>query len=72
MRAIDIDPKLPGPYYNLSIVARFFFFDEEAATRWLKAYRERSSEDPDNLFGPVAKGEPRSMPDPKPEKERQP
>lgn len=68
LRAIDLDPKLPGPYYNLSIVARFFFFDEEAATRWLKAYRERSSDDPDNLFGPVAKGEPKPMP----EKERQP
>jgi len=68
LKAIDIDPKLPGPYYNLSIVARFFFFDEEEAARWLKAYRERSSEDPDNLFGPVAKGEPKPMP----EKERQP
>jgi len=57
LRAIDIDPRLPGPYYNLSIVERFFFFDDEAATRWLKAYRDRSSDDPDNLFGTIARGE---------------
>lgn len=66
LRAIDIDPKLPGPYYNLAIVERFFFFDEEASNRWLKAYRDRSSDDPDNLFGSVARGEAK----PSPEKER--
>lgn len=57
LRAIEIDPRLPGPYYNLSIVERFFFFDEEAAARWLEQYRRRASDDPDNLFGPVARGE---------------
>jgi len=75
LRAIDLDPRLPGPYYNLSIVERFFFFNEEAATRWLKAYRERSSEDPDNLFGPVARSEPKpalETPAPPARKERQP
>jgi tetratricopeptide (TPR) repeat protein len=49
-RAIEIDPKLPGPYYNLAIVERFYFLDDEAAARWLKAYRERATADPDGLF----------------------
>jgi tetratricopeptide (TPR) repeat protein len=62
LRAIDLDSRLPGPYYNLAIVERFFFFDEEAAARWLKAYRERASDDPDNLFGPVAGGEAKPAP----------
>src|SRR5262249_52428546 len=56
LRAIDIDPKLPGPYYNLSIVARFFFFDEEEAARWIKASGARTSEDPATLSGPYATG----------------
>lgn len=51
LRAIELDPRLAGPYYNLSIVDRFFFFDDEAAARWLKAYRERATDDPDGLFG---------------------
>ena len=55
LRAIEIDPKLPGPYYNLAILERFYMFDEEAATRWLKEYRERASEDPDGLFKSDAK-----------------
>jgi len=62
LRAIDLDSRLPGPYYNLAIVERFFFFNEEAAARWLTAYRERASDDPDNLFGPVAGGEAKSAP----------
>ena len=57
LKAIEIDPKLPGPYYNLSILERFYLFDDEAAGRWLKAYRERASEDPDGLFGLAEKGE---------------
>jgi tetratricopeptide (TPR) repeat protein len=50
LKAIEIDPKRPGPYYNLAIVERFYFLDDAAAARWLKAYRERSNEDPDGLF----------------------
>jgi len=50
LKAIEIDPKRPGPYYNLAIVERFYFLDDAAAVRWLKAYRERSNEDPDGLF----------------------
>lgn len=51
LRAIDLDPDLPGPYYNLAILERFYLFDERAAARWLAAYRERASDDPDGLFG---------------------
>ncbi|HKQ57434.1 MAG TPA: tetratricopeptide repeat protein [Candidatus Eisenbacteria bacterium] len=58
-RAIEIDPKLPGPYYNLAILERFYMFDEEAASRWLSEYRKRATDDPDNLFAPVAKNEPK-------------
>ena len=50
LKAIEIDPRRPGPYYNLAIVERFYFLDDEAAARWLKAYRERANEDPDGLF----------------------
>jgi tetratricopeptide (TPR) repeat protein len=51
LRAIELDPRLPGPYYNLVILERHYLFDEQAAAKWLAAYRERASEDPDGLFG---------------------
>lgn len=70
LRAIDIDPKLPGPYYNLAIVERFFFFNDEASNRWLKAYRDRANDDPDNLFGSVATSEAKPEPGPASGKER--
>jgi tetratricopeptide (TPR) repeat protein len=72
LRAIELDPKLSGPYYNLAIVERFFFFNDDEAARWLKAYRERSSEDPDGLFGVIARGEakPQAAPAPATGKER--
>jgi len=61
LKAIEIDPKLPGPYYNLAILERFYVFDEEAAGRWLEAYRQRASDDPDNLFATPKKGEPKPV-----------
>jgi len=54
-KAIDLDPALAGPYYNLAILEHFYTFDEEAAARWFAKYRERSSADPDSLFGVFAK-----------------
>ena len=56
LRAIDIDPRLPGPYYNLALLEHFYLFDDEAAAEWLKAYRQRAGEDPDGLFEAIAKG----------------
>jgi tetratricopeptide (TPR) repeat protein len=47
--AIDIDPRLPGPYYNLAILERFYAMDDGAAARWFSLYRQRSSDDPDGL-----------------------
>lgn len=61
LRAIELEPALPGPYYNLAILERFYLFDEVAAARWIEAYRERSSEDPDGLFRPVVKDETRPV-----------
>lgn len=61
LRAIELDSKLAGPYYNLAIVERFYFLDDEAAARWLKAYRERATEDPDGLFKQLEKGEPKPV-----------
>lgn len=48
-RAIDLDPALPGPYYNLAILEKYFAFDDAAAARWFGLYRQRSSDDPDGL-----------------------
>jgi Tfp pilus assembly protein PilF len=49
-RAIEIDPALPGPYYNLALLERHYRFDERAASRWLELYRKRSNDDPDGMF----------------------
>lgn len=49
--AIERDPALPGPYYNLAILERFYRLDETASSRWLGEYRKRSQEDPDGLLG---------------------
>lgn len=63
--AVALDPALPGPYYNLAILEKFYRLDDEAAARWFARYRERSHDDPDGLAelfgaGPaaVAKQEP--------------
>ncbi len=61
LRAIELDPELPGPYYNLAILERYYRFDDVAAARWLRAYREHASQDPDGLFGAVEKGAPKPI-----------
>ena len=66
LAAIQIDPSLPGPFYNLTILDKFYVFDDEAAAHWFKLYHERSSDDPDSLAAalrmpgtqpPAARGE---------------
>jgi tetratricopeptide (TPR) repeat protein len=47
--AIELDPKLPGPYYNLAILEKFYLLDDAAAAKWFRLYRQRSGEDPDSL-----------------------
>lgn len=49
LTAVDLDPELPGPLYNLAIVDRFYRFDEESAREWFRKYRTLSADDPDGL-----------------------
>ncbi len=48
-KAIDLDPALPGPYYNLAILEKYFVFDDAAAAGWFAKYRQLASDDPDGL-----------------------
>lgn len=49
LQSIERDAKLPGPYYNLAILEKFYLLDDAAAATWYAAYRERSQADPDGL-----------------------
>ena len=49
--AIDRDPDLPGPYYNMAILERFYLFEDDDASGWFDAYWKRSHADPDSLLG---------------------
>jgi tetratricopeptide (TPR) repeat protein len=51
LAAIDRDPALPGPYYNLAILEKFYRLDDDAAARWFDGYWSRSHADPDSLLG---------------------
>lgn len=68
LKAIDLDPRLPGPYYNLAILEKYYLFDDEHAARWFKAYRDRDQADPDSLGRAFAKTDAR----PATGKEKQP
>jgi tetratricopeptide (TPR) repeat protein len=54
--AIERDPSLPGPYYNLAILEKFYRFDDVAAARWFHTYWKLSHSDPDSLFGMLHEG----------------
>jgi tetratricopeptide (TPR) repeat protein len=49
--ALERDPNLPGPYYNLAILEEFYRFDDVAASRWFHSYWKLSHSDPDSLLG---------------------
>ena len=51
LAAIERDPDLPGPYYNLAILEKYYRFEDDDAARWFDAYWKRSHADPDSLFG---------------------
>jgi len=55
LEAIQLDSSLPGPYYNLAILEKFYRFDDSEAARWFSAYRKRAQEDPDSLGSYLAK-----------------
>jgi len=57
LKAIDLDPRRAGPYYNLAILEKYYLFDDRTAARWFKAYAQRSRQDPDSLFAVFLKGE---------------
>ena len=57
-RAIELDPSLPGPYYNLAILERFYRMDTAAATKRFQQYWARSQADPDSLFSELGRGKP--------------
>jgi tetratricopeptide (TPR) repeat protein len=61
LAAIDREPALAGPYYNLAIVEKFFFFDDAEASKWFRAYRSRAQDDPDSLRSVIRDGEPRAQ-----------
>lgn len=61
LAAVDLDPKLPGPYYNLAILEKFYLLDDPAAARWFKAYAERSQDDPDGLAEAFGKGDAKQL-----------
>jgi tetratricopeptide (TPR) repeat protein len=48
-KAVELDPMLPGPLYNLALIEKFYFMNDERAAMWWSRYRAISSEDPDNL-----------------------
>jgi tetratricopeptide (TPR) repeat protein len=58
LEAIERDPSLPGPYYNLAILEKYFAMDDDAAAKWYARYRERSSRDPDGLAEAFSKTAP--------------
>lgn len=47
--AIVKDPTLPGPYYNLAILHKFYRLDDAAAADDFQRYWSRSHDDPDSL-----------------------
>jgi tetratricopeptide (TPR) repeat protein len=61
LRAIDLDPRLAGPYYNLAILDKFYRFDDESAAKWFRSYWERSHQDPDSLRAQIELGEPKRL-----------
>jgi Flp pilus assembly protein TadD len=60
-KAIDLDASLPGPYYNMAILAKYYRLDDEAAEKWFRRYRERASEDPDGLAQALEQSRPKAL-----------
>lgn len=57
-RAIALDPTLPGPYYNLAILERWYRLDHAAAAKRFQQYWTRSHADPDSLYAELGRGSP--------------
>ena len=53
--AIRLDPRLAGPYYNLTVLEKLYRLDDASAANWFRLYRERASEDPDGIAEKMAR-----------------
>jgi tetratricopeptide (TPR) repeat protein len=49
-KAIALDPRLPGPWYNMAILERWYRLDRAAAAQRFQQYWSRSHADPDSLY----------------------
>ncbi len=49
-RAIALDPSLPGPWYNMAILERWYRLDPAAAAKRFQQYWALSHADPDSLY----------------------
>lgn len=49
-RAIALDPSLPGPWYNMAILERWYRLDPTAAAKRFQQYWTLSHADPDSLY----------------------
>ncbi len=59
-QAIALDPSLPAPYYNLAIVSKYYYFDDEAGAEWFEKYEERGhGQDPDGIASFMTNGDER-------------
>jgi tetratricopeptide (TPR) repeat protein len=58
LAAIERDPTMPGPYYNLALLEKYWMLDDAAAAKWFTEYRRRSQDDPDGLAEALAKSGP--------------
>ena len=61
LKAIELDPSLPGPYYNLAILEKYYRLDAAAAERWYLKYRERATDDPDGLAQAFDRAQPKPV-----------
>jgi len=57
-RAIALDPSLPGPWYNMAILERWYRLDRAAASQRFQQYWTRSHADPDSLYAELGRGTP--------------
>ncbi len=60
-KAIALDPRLAGPYYNLAILEKYYTMDDAAALSWFAQYRALSNDDPDGLAQVLGHGEQKDL-----------
>ena len=61
LRAIELDPARPAPYYNLAILERWYRLDPAAAATRFKQYWNLSHADPDSLYPELGRRTPTAV-----------